>query len=305
VNDGFLVHFVRQSSNAGIRAATYLGPRVTSDFTALLEGRAGPWRASAFWIDPDELAIVDTETRFAGATLGRRFANGLLVDGMVINIAESEGSLVLPYGTRLPREGVTTVAGHARWRAPFGVEGVWVEGELAHQVHETIDMSAWGGYGLVGYRAPRVRMHPSISYRYAYLSGDDPDTATYERFDPLMSTGLGHWLQGISFGKLTANSNLVTHRVQGNLEVTPRLNLTLEYFRLAAAERNNAGSNPALAQLASTDLGQEISFTTRWAATDKIFFQGVASVALPGEALDAIGADDPWLTLQGSLYWTF
>jgi hypothetical protein len=97
----------------------------------------------------------------------------------------------------------------------------------------------------------------------------------------------------------------VTHRVQGNLEVTPRLNLTLEYFRLAADETNNAGANPALAQLASTDLGQEITFSTRWAATDKIFFQGVASVALPGKAFEALGADEPWVTLQASLYWTF
>lgn len=305
VNDGFLVHFVRQSSNAGIRGATYLGPRVTSDFTALLETRLGPWRASAFWIDLDELPIIDTETRFAGATVGRAFDNGLALDAMVLAIADSNGSLVLPTGARVPREGVVTVAGHGRWREPSGLTGVWVEGELAHQVHETIDMAAWGGYGLVGYRAAHLPLRPSISYRFAALSGDDPDTATYERFDPLMSTGLGYWLQGLSFGKLTANSNLVTHRVQGNLEVTPRLNLTLEYFCLAAAERNNAGANPALAQLASTDLGQEVTFTTRWAATDRIFFQGIASVALPGEALEAIGADEPWVTLQASLYWTF
>jgi len=305
INDGFLVHFVRQSSNAGKRGATYLGPRVTSDFTALLDARVGQWRATAFYIDPDELNIVDTETSFIGGTFGRSFANGLAVDGMVINIEDSNGSLVLPSGVRLPREGVTTIAGHAKWRAPFGLTGVWVESELAHQFHETIDMSAWGGYGLVGYRAAQLPLKPSLSYRYAALSGDDPDTATYERFDPLMSTGLGYWLQGISFGKLTSNSNLVTHRLQGNLEVNPRLNLTLEYFRLFAEESNNAGANPALAQLASTDLGQEITFSTRWAATEKVFFQGVASLALPGDAFEAIDADEPWGTLQASLYWTF
>lgn len=305
LNDGFLVHMVRQSTNAGDRGALYLGPRLTSAFTVLADVRLGRWRASAFYIEPDELSIGATKTRYLGANVGRSFANGLLLDATAIGIPASDGSYVLPNGTRRGKAGLVTLAGHVRWRRVLGLDGVWIEGELAHQSHSGFPMSAWAWYALLGYRSPNLPWHPSISYRYAYFSGDDPSTATYERFDPLMSTGLGYWLQGISFGKLTANSNLIVHRVQANLEVSAALNLTFEYFRLLADQQNNLGSNPALAHLASDDLGQELTFSIRWAFTPKLFFQGIASIALPGRAFEALGATAPWSTLQASLYWTF
>lgn len=42
-------------------------------------------------------------------------------------------------------------------------------------------------------------------------------------------TGLGIWLQGISFGKITSNSNLATQRVQLNVVPVEQLNVTADY----------------------------------------------------------------------------
>ena len=110
-------------------------------------------------------------------------------------------------------------------------------------------------------------------------------------------------MQGISFGKITSNSNLATQRIQFNLVPVEQLNVTFDYHRITAPELNNLGSNPAISTLASHQLGQEFTLTSRWALNRNLYVQSVASYALPGEALRTIGADRPWSTLQLSLYW--
>jgi hypothetical protein len=304
LNDGFLIHFVRGSGNIGERGGTYLGPRNANDFSVNVDARFGPWSIKAFFIDPNELERIESNSTFAGINIGYRIIDGWTIDASYIAIPDSGSLLRLPGGATIPRQGVQTVSVHSRWNNAFAVRGLWLESEIAHQFHDSASMSAWSGYGLVGYRAD-LPWSPSLSYRYFHATGDDPSTPGYERFDPLLSTGLGNWLQGISFGKLTTNSNLITHRLQFNVAPTPMLNLTFDWHLLRAAELNNLGSNPALSTLTSHDIGQEFTLSARWAINANLFLQNVASVALPGQALRDIGADRPWTTLQSSLYWTW
>ena len=65
---------------------------------------------------------------------------------------------------------------------------------------------------------------PAVSYRLSYFSGDDPDTATYERWDPLLSGGNGEqWVQGTNHFKVVQDSNVIAHRLQARLRVAPRV----------------------------------------------------------------------------------
>jgi hypothetical protein len=305
LNDGFLVHFVRGSANIGERAGTYIGPRNANDVSVVADGKLGPWSFKAFYIDPDELPLVDSRNAFAGVNLRHQLTPTFAVDGTFIAVTRSNASLALPGGIRAPREGLRTLAGHARWTRAFGIEGMWLAGEFAHQDSDRFAMRAHAGYGLVGYQAEWLPWSPSLSYRYSRATGDNPATRRYERFDALLSTGLGNWLQGISFGKLTSNSNLAVHRLQFNLQPTPAINLTFDWHKLSAPELNNLGSNPVIGQLTSHDLGQEFTASLRWAINRNLYLQSVASVALPGRALRNAGATKNWTTLQSSLYWTF
>lgn len=305
LNDGFLIHFVRGSANIGERGGTYLGPRNANEFSVVSDLNYGPWSFKGFYIDPDELSLVNSKSTFAGANARYAFAPDLSADVSVIIVPGSLSTYSVPTGEKLPREGLRTIAGHINWKRPLDIDGLWLESEIAHQTHSKFEMSAWAGYGLAGYRFNDLPWKPSISYRYAYASGDDPATKRYERFDPLLSTGLGNWLQGISLGKVTSNSNLAVQRVQVNVTPKPELNLTFDWHGLRAPELNNLGSNRALSQLASSDIGDEFSFTARWAISRLWYFQGVASIAVPGRALRDIGADKSWTTVQGSFYWTF
>jgi hypothetical protein len=302
LNDGFLINMVRGSVNAGDRGASYLGPRLTNEFSVLADGRFGSWGFNAFYIDPSELDGSDTETTFLGGNISYRVNDDLSFDGTLMTIPTSESDYKTADERTLPREGLNTAAAHLLWKN-FGADGVFLEGEFGRQWHPDYDMSAWAGYGTIGYIARQTQWTPSISYRYAALSGDDPDSKTFERWDPLLSTGLGIWLQGISFGKIVSNSNLATHRVQLNVVPVETLNVTFDYHKLDVPEVDDVNANRVPGALSSSDLGQEFTLSARWAINRNLYLQGVASYAVPGEALKDIGADENWSTLQLSLYW--
>jgi hypothetical protein len=304
LNSGFLVSMVAGSTSAGERGATYLGPRNTTDFSALFTGEFGRSSFALFYIDPDELEDLESNTRFAGANLAYRITEALSVDASVITIPESDSTYRLPSGETLAREGTTTWGGHALYR-PAAPDHLWLEGEIYRQSNDDYDMSAYAYYGTVGYISKSLPWSPSLSYRYASFSGDDPDTEELERFDSMMSTGLGRWLQGISLGKVYRNANLNTHRIQTNIAPRKGMNLTLTWHQLRADELNNLGANPALSRLESRDIGEEYTATLRWVINRHLLLQLVASRAFPGKALEAIGADEPWSTLQSTLYVSF
>jgi hypothetical protein len=204
------------------------------------------------------------------------------VDASVIHAVRSDTRYAAPTGPVGTREGLWTYAAHLRWADPAVAPGLWLEGELAHQRHSDFDMSAWAGYGTVGYLARDLPWTPSLSYRFSGFSGDDPETGTYERFDALYNGGLGEWLQGISISKLVRPENRLTHRLRLNVAPDPRLNLTLDWFLHRADQLNNIGANPAIAQLSSRDLGQELQLAGRWAISDRLYFLGIAGAAFPG-----------------------
>lgn len=304
LNSGFLISMISGSSNAGERGATYLGPRNATDFSALATGEFGRTRFSLFYIDPDELEDLESNTTFAGVNLGYQFIDAFTMDASLITIPTSDSTYRTPSGDALDREGTTTWGLRALYRPPTP-DHFWLEGEAYTQSNPDYDMQAQAWYGTAGYIWDSLPWSPSISYRYASFSGDDPDTDTFERFDGLMTNGFGNWLQGMSFGKVYRNANLNTHRIQANVSPREGMNLTFSWHQLRADELNNLGGNPALSELASRDIGDEYTGTLRWGIDRNRYLQVVASHAVPGRALRDIGADDPWSTLQASLYVSF
>ncbi len=305
LNNGFLLSQFVSQANAGPRPAVYLSPRTALDFSVLASAVGKNWSAQAFYLDPNEYEPLETNTAMAGFNFARNLFQGVDADASLIKIVDSDSKVTFPNGEKQDRAGVWTVSGHLNIKAPKEDSGIWFETEIAHQWHDDYSMKAYAGYGLAGFIAKTAKWTPSISYRYAHFSGDDPNTQTYEQFDTLYSGGLSYWLQGIQINKLLRQSNRNTHRVQTNVTPRSNLHLTLDYYDHKADEENNLGGNPALAQLASKDLGKEVQFITRWYLTSKVMFQGIASVAMPGDAIKqaTLNNDDAWKTIQLQLFW--
>lgn len=307
LNDGFLISQFGSQWNAGPRPGIYMAPRTTHDVAALGTVKLDRWTVTAFYLDPNEYEPLESDTTLAGLNLRYNVTDRFHADASVIHAPSSDTRYAAPSGLVGAREGLTTYAGHVRWADPDRAPGWWLEGEIAHQRHADFPMRAWAGYGTAGYLARDLPWSPSLSYRFSAFSGDDPDTATYERFDALYSGGLSEWLQGISLGKVLRPENRQSHRVRLNVAPTERLNLTLDWFLHRADEFNNIGASPAIATLGSRDLGQELQLTSRWAISDRLYLLGAASTAFPGDAIKraAGGEADRWTTIQAQLFWNF
>lgn len=306
LNDGFLISQFGSQWNAGPRPGIYLAPRTTQDFSVLGQFNWQGWTLRGFFLDPNEYEPIESRTQVLGANLRYTWNPAFYADASAITVTQSNTNYALPNGLREGRAGLLTLAGHVRWSDRSFIDGLWIESEIAHQTHADFPMDAWAGYGTVGYLARTLPWTPSLSYRLAMFSGDNPNTPTYERFDQIYSGGLAEWLQGISFAKVLTQSNKITDRVRLNLVPMQNLNLTFDWFRHRADTLNNLGAQPAIAQLSSHDLGQEFQFTARWSISRNFYFQGVAGYAIPGQALkEAAGQPlKPWTTLQAQLFWT-
>ena len=306
LRDGFLLSKVPVSTSIGERAALFLGPRLTSEKTALVKARAFGFGLDAFLIEPSEPDEIATDTQLAGVNLQYQFVD---VDAAFtyFTIPETKSTYRTPDGGLLPREGLRTFNPSLSVRKPLGLDGSWIKAEYAYQNHEDFDMSAHAGYVWGGYQAQNWSWRPALSYRWSMFTGDKPDTPTFERFDPLFSGGLGNFLPGIVFSKVYKNANLITNRVTFSVKPTETLEFILDYFRHRADELNNLGGVGPLQTLGSKDLGQEVTFTAFHYIGKHLFFQGIASVGIPGEVIDQAsgGHAENWYTLQAALYMFF
>lgn len=307
LNQGFLFSQFSGSANALERAGSYFNPRTAYEMTVLANLRFGNFRLQGFFLQPNELPIADSETQYLGASLSYNNNRNLEVSLSYVTVPESSRLYILPNGETGSREGLQVINPRIRLSSLFSVEGLWMEGEYAYQFSDELDMSAQGGYLWMGYTAQDVSWRPSISYRFAGFSGDDPNTSAYERFDPLQAGGLSDWLQGISLGKVYNNSNNFSHRVSLSVQPSPSLSLSLDYYYRFVDQLNNLGGNRALQVLESRDLGHEVQFVARYFITQNFMVQGVSAIAFPGSAIRrAVSEDtDPWVTFQLSLFMFF
>lgn len=308
LRQGFLVSKIPGSTNLGSLGALWLGPRLAFDRTVVAELKSGAFNAEAIVLEPTEYPGMETDTRVAGATVG--YNDGDTIDAALsyLTVPRSNKAYFAPDGSTLTtREGLRTVSPSIWLSRLFGVEGLWFKGEFAWQSHDSIDMAAHAFALWPGYRAETLPWKPGISYRYAEFSGDDPKTARFERYDPLLSGGQNNYVPGMLLSSVLVNSNVRSHRVTLTANPTEQIGLTLEYTLHRAIELNKRGGIGPLQQLGSKDLAQEVDLFANVYIGKTLYLQGVLGAAFPGAAIkQAVGGSaSNWYAAQLSLYFFF
>ncbi|MFZ0097580.1 MAG: alginate export family protein [Gemmobacter sp.] len=305
--NGFLI--ANTAANGDERAALQANARWSSDLLVLGQVAWNNTKLEAFVVDPDELPVLDTETVITGLNVESIVRPGLLLGASYLNVPESDQTYFSPVGTIAgTREGLELWDLRFTYTPPGDQSGFYFGGEIARQTNRNFDMDARAAYGEVGYSFADAAWTPSVSYRLSYFSGDDPDTATYERWDPLLSGGTGEqWVQGANHFKVVQDSNVIAHRIQARFRPSPRIELVPQLWAFEADQTNNIGGNPALTFMTDDEYGYEANLTVKWFATRNIYVHGHIAYTIPGQAVsDALGGtEEDWLSAMVFVRYAF
>lgn len=305
LNEGFLFARFSGNANAGPRGSVYLNSRTTFHKAGLLKAQKGRMTLQGFYLQPGDLFQGrGNETQYLGGNL--QYNDNRSVDASLayITITSSKASYRTPNGT-LPVKGLRTINPKLFLQNIFKT-GFFFKTEYAHQWHSTNDQQARAYYLLGGYKFKKG-WKPSIFYRYAYMSGDEENTNRYEKFDPMLSGGLGNWVQGLNFKKVSGNGNIISHRLNVQFNPNSKTEFSLDYFHLQADSRLNQGGLAPINKIDNRHFGQEYTLTVRHFLNQHFMFLGVLSHANPGGAIrNAFVQTTPkWTTIQGALFMFF
>lgn len=303
LNDGFLFSKYSGSSNAGERGSVYSSSRTAFQKNGNLSVQWDKFRLSAHFVEPQEL-FKDRQQN-TNYTIGTfNYNNNKNLDAGISYIETTGGTsrYAIPNGS-IQKKGMYVINPKI-WLSNIANTGLFFKSEYAYQSHHTEDMRSSAWYAGLGYSLQNVKTTPSIYYRYAFMEGDDATTETYERFDPMLTGGLGNWVQGLNFRKVLGNGNIVSHRIEATSWVTKSMSLSLDYFYLQANQSNNLGGLAPISTLNKKELGHEASLTLKGLLKDHLTFLGVVSYGIPGKGLEqAFPEPIPnWLTVQATLF---
>lgn len=238
--------FANGGSSGFERGALKLGPRKAWERAAIARVVAGGWTSTSFYLDANETEANDAKTTLAGSDLRYDSNKGGFAGLTFAHILNSEAPYpqAAPGGVGPPgiipngREGLNTLSGYARTdRFTGALEGWFVAVDGAYEWKDEIDLRAWGGRAQIGYRFERHPWVPSITYSYQTFSGDDPDTAALERFDPLFFEGTpSSWATGSKSAMTFINSNVNAHQIALSISPTKQDTFILRYAHIRANE---------------------------------------------------------------------
>ena len=298
IGKGFIIR--NTAANGDERAALQLNPRWAADLVGLFSIKYDNLLVQAFHLDPDELPVIDSKTKIRGvnAEWGDRNSNQIGIS--VLNVPTSNHKYYTPDGKVLTRQGLWLY--NLRWYGsrPPGVPGLLYRMELAYESNAHFNMGAYAGYGEVGWNFAKSKGAPVLTYRFAYFSGDDPNTNKYERWDPLLTGGSGEeWVTGANHFKIVQNSNMIVNRIQLNYRLTSRFEVVPQLLYLMAAQNNNIGGNPALSYLPKRGYGYEANLSWKYFLSRKWYFHGQFAYTIPGSGIASnLEETRPWFSVM-------
>lgn len=304
LGNGWLI--VNTSMNGQERAALQINPRWAAKRLFQAAFRWDKLVFQAFQVRPNELPIFNSRTILNGLDLELGNRTLTQIGASVLHSPRSEVKYYTPDGKVYSRDGLWVYNLRLFGNQPGNQPGLFYKLEGGYQRNAHFKMRAYAYYTQAGWNFTRTPGTPSVSYRFAYFSGDDPKTSAYERWDALYTGGTGEqWVQGSNMYKIVQNSNEMTHLVQFVYSPVRKLQTVTQIWSFIAPEKNNLGGNPGLSTLDSRYYGTEFNLTVKYFHSRHWYFHLNTALTLPGDAIRDIVPDTKnWFCLMAFLRYT-
>ena len=312
IGSGFLAAV--GASNGFERGAVTMFPRKAWQNAVVGAVTAGRVFADAFYLDPNELPDSDSDTTLAGFRAEFRPAPTEYVGATYMHVLSSTYPYVQAPVTIVPdgRDGLRVVHAYGRVSpARTRVPGLVTLFDVAREWNPHVDMRAWAVNGEVMRTFVGRRWMPTVGYAFRYYSGDNPDTPSLERFDPLFYEGYPQTFASGSNGSLAFyNANVLMHRFRASAVFTPRDIVEAFYSHLRAPQVNSPLQFGQGARLVEADgvpvlavgvphphLSDDLYVQYTRVISPKVFLTAGIAYSHPGRGLRGLSADasDPWL----------
>ncbi len=276
VGDGFLIW--DGNTDTGGDGAYWLSPRRAFKMTGLVRVKKDPLSGQLFYLEGDG---DQGDSQAAGANLDWQPGFGT-IGATYFQILDVNSG----FEADTPRKGMQVAALRLNKAHLPDFEDATLYAEYAREFGDgdNVDFNAYAFYVEPGYTFSSLPWSPSITYRFAYFSGDsDPANNTRKDFDPLFYEGdrsWGTWTQGEIVGNyLLFNSNQINQMVRVSANPTEAVEIGALYYHFDLAERNYFGT-----PVDSRDFADEVDVYATWTINDNVTVGAAYGAAFPGDA---------------------
>jgi hypothetical protein len=266
------------ASEGGSRGGYWTNARKAFELAAIGRFKPGRHTIETFYLDRDELDEGDSGSRLWGLNYEIRLG------------AEDATTLGATYMKWFANEEIQperdglNVFNLRAYTAPIpNATALSFEFEYASERNgDALQSNAWTLQA--AYELSDVSWTPTLSYRYAFFQGDDPQTAANENFDPLFLGfyDWGTWWQGEIAGEyFLSNSNLTSHLVRLQVAPSEAVGAGLLFFNFTL-------DHPRALDLAVTenDVAFETDLYVDWKVNSAFTVSLVGAYANPGQAVE-------------------
>lgn len=294
------------SMNGEERSALQLNPRRAAKSLFQAGIRFDKLVFQAFNLRPNELRILDSHTILDGLNLEWGSSDRVQVAASVIHSPRSQVKYYLPDGSTYSRKGLWVYNLRLFGNPSLNHPGLFYKSEIGYQTNSNFPMKAYAWYAHIGWNFARIPGKPALSYRFAYFSGDNPDTKTYERWDALYTGGNGEqWIQGSNMYKVVQNSNEMTHLLQLVYSPLRKVQTVTQIWSFIAPQKNNLGGNPGLSTLGARYYGTELNLTVKYFHSRQWYFHLNTALTFPGNAIrSVVPGSRNWFSLMAFVQYT-
>lgn len=299
LGNGWLI--INTSMNGEERAGLQINPRWAARNLFQAGFRWNKSLLQVFQMRPNELPIFYSRTIINGLNLQFDNNERLQLGVSVLNSPRSNVKYYMPDGMVHERSGLWVYNLRLYGNPPSGQPGLFYKAEGGYQNNTHFKMRAYAWYTQLGWNFAKTQGKPSLSYRFAYFSGDDPKTDAYERWDALYTGGNGEqWVQGSNMYKIVQNSNEMSHLLQLVYSPVSKIQTVTQLWSFMAPQTNNLGGNPGLSVMSSRYYGTELNLTVKYFHSRRWYFHLNTALTIPGDAIKGIVPDTKnWFSLMG------